>query len=134
MGEFAIAPAGAVVDAAGSETVILDSVSSSANRLEMYRQDIADGREVALDFITDIQFKDSSDAKVDAFGSIEKSDATSAELLGQDPNAGEAAADPRTEQVMTTLKDLYVATAKTAIAWKVVEGVGKDTKAMLQTQ
>jgi hypothetical protein len=102
--------------------------------MESYRQDIEDGRAVALDFITEIQFEDTTKAKVDEFGSIEKSDATSADLLGKDANASDPGKDQRTEQLMGTLQDLYLATAKTAIAWKVVEGVGKDTKAMLQTQ
>ncbi|MBC7179243.1 MAG: hypothetical protein KBT70_11025 [Roseovarius sp.] len=129
MSDFALAPT-----SSAAEGLVLDTASSSANRLEAYRQDIEDGRAVALDFITEIQFQDHDKVKADAFGSIERSDAASAELLGKDPKADEPMSNPQTERLMDTLQDLYLATAKTAIAWKVVEGVGKDTKAMLQTQ
>lgn len=129
MSDLAVTPA-----SSAAESIVLDTASSNANRMESYRQDIEDGRAVALDFITEIQFEDTTKAKVDEFGSIEKSDATSADLLGKDANASDPGKDQRTEQLMGTLQDLYLATAKTAIAWKVVEGVGKDTKAMLQTQ
>ncbi len=129
MSDLAVTPV-----SSAAESIVLDTASSNANRMESYRQDIEDGRAVALDFITEIQFEDTTKAKVDEFGSIEKSDATSADLLGKDANASDPGKDQRTEQLMGTLQDLYLATAKTAIAWKVVEGVGKDTKAMLQTQ
>lgn len=129
MSDLAVSAASSAVD-----TIVLDTVSSHANRMEAYRQDIAEGRDVALDFITEIQFEDKARAKADEFGSIEKSDAASAELLGKELKANEPASNPQTEVLMGTLQDLYLATAKTAIAWKVVEGVGKDTKVMLQTQ
>ena len=43
-------------------------------------------------------------------------------------------ADPRMNSLIDTMKEMYLESAKTMLAWNIVHQVSKDTKIMLQSQ
>ena len=115
----------------------LDALSADAIRSEQIRGEIESGGEQVLSTVTEFQFEtkvtpNAADQKsnLSPSGEIDKH---ATELTGREPGEG-AVRDDRTQATADLVRDLYLASAKTLVAWKVLDGVGKDTKVMLQAQ
>lgn len=115
----------------------LDALSADAIRSEQIKGEIESGGEQVLSVVTEFQFEsDVTPRPTDEKGNLGPSDEIdkhASELTGREPGEG-AVRDERTQATADLVRDLYLASAKTLVAWKVLDGVGKDTKVMLQAQ
>lgn len=128
MSGLEIAP---VSDVAAKAGVTLDDASQQANTQESNLQHIADSRELALEYLTTVELNGARDFQSDVFGSTVASNESASELSGKPMGAQELTPDQ--QRAADMMIDLYIAGAKFGAAWKVVNGVGKDVKSMLQT-
>ena len=58
----------------------------------------------------------------------------SVDMIGGTANAGGHFDDPKLNGLVDTMKEMYLESAKTLLAWNIVQQVSKDTKIMLQSQ
>ena len=131
-----VAPVSPALSASlGSQHQTLDALSADAIRADQIKGEIEKGGRQVLAVVTEFQFEsDVTGNKVDEpanLGPSQEIDKHASELTGAEPGA---ATDERTQATADLVRDLYLASAKTLVAWKVLDGVGKDTKVMLQAQ